>query len=100
MKKTMKILHPYIMKKQDGNTYVIKNTRIRVIDIAIEYEYLGLSPDEILEAHLHLRLEEVHDALSFYYENQEEIDREIQSRLKDIEKFQNQYKPKLQKWIR
>jgi len=51
-----------------------------VLDIIIEYEYLGFSPDEIINAHPHLNLPQVHDALSFYYEHREELDQEIRQR--------------------
>jgi hypothetical protein len=40
----------------------------------IEYEMLGHSPDEIISSHPHLNLPQVHDALSFYYENRNELD--------------------------
>ncbi|MCK4733940.1 MAG: nucleotidyltransferase domain-containing protein, partial [Methanophagales archaeon] len=39
---------------------VIVGTRTRVLDIAIEYEYLGTRPDEIVDAHPHLTLPQVH----------------------------------------
>jgi uncharacterized protein (DUF433 family) len=55
----------------------VTGTRIRVVDIATEYEYLNHTPDEIINAHPHLKLEQVHDALSYYYENREAIDRKI-----------------------
>ncbi len=45
--------------------------------IVIEYEYLVHSPDEIISAHPHLTLQQIHDALSYYYENMEEIDGKI-----------------------
>lgn len=54
-------------------------TRIRVVDIAVEYEYMNCSPDDIITAHPHLRLEQVHDALSYYYEHREEMDQKIRA---------------------
>ena len=54
------------------------DTRTRVVDIAMEYEMLGHSPDEIVDSHSHLNLSQVHDALSFYYENRSELDRKIE----------------------
>lgn len=97
MQKTKEITHPYIVKnpKICGGVPIIKGTRIRVIDIAIEYERLGMTPDEILEAHPHIQLKQVHDALSFYYENREAIDNEIQARLKNINDFQKEYETML-----
>lgn len=71
--------HPYIEtdKKICSGSPVIKGTRTRVVDIAIEYEYLNRTLDEIISAHPHLKLEQVHDALSYYYENRNELDEKI-----------------------
>lgn len=71
--------HPYIVtdKRIAGGSPVIKGTRTRVVDIAIEYEYLNHTPDEIVNAHPHLKLEQVHDALSYYYENRSQLDQKI-----------------------
>ena len=71
--------HPYIVKNKnvcDGSR-VIEGTRTRVIDIAIEYEVLGRSPDEIIRSHPHVNLYQIHDALSYYYENRDELDKKI-----------------------
>ena len=72
--------HPFIVKNMDicGGSPIIDGTRTRVIDIAIEYEMLGHSPDEIISAHPYLDLSKVHDALSFYYENRDELDQRIE----------------------
>ena len=34
-------------------------------------------PDEIINAHPHLKLEQIHDALSYYYENRAELDKKV-----------------------
>lgn len=69
--------HPYFEKNQkiSGGSPVVRGTR--VVDIAIEYEYLGRTPDEIVSAHPHLKLEQIHDALSYYRENRGEFDEKI-----------------------
>ena len=71
--------HPYveINPKICSGSPVIKGTRIRIIDVAIEYEFLNLMPDEIINEHPHLKLEQIHDALSYYYENRVELDKKI-----------------------
>ena len=62
------VLHPYItMDRRIGKgSPVIVRTRTRVLDIAIEHEFLGTTPAEIVDEHPHLTLPQVHDALSFY----------------------------------
>ncbi len=68
--------HPFVDKNMDicDGSPIIMGTRTRVIHIAIEYEILGHSPDEIINSHPYLNLSQIHDALSFYYENREELD--------------------------
>lgn len=88
-----KIRHPYVTSRKDvcGGKPVIKGTRIRVAQIAIEYERLGRSPDEIIRAHPHLTLAQVHDALSYYYENIEEINAEIRRDEQMVEELKRIY---------
>ena len=76
-----KVTHPYIEANEKicSGSPVIKGTRMRVVDVAVEYEYLNCTPDEIICAHPHLKLEQVHDALSYYYENRKELDEKIKS---------------------
>ena len=72
--------HPFVVKDKDicGGSPIIEGTRTRVIDIAVEYEILGYTPDEIISSHPHLNLPQVHDALSFYYENRDELDQKAE----------------------
>lgn len=56
---------------------VIAGSRIRVSQIAIEHERLGMTAEEILDAHPHLKLFQIYDALSYYFRHQSDIDREI-----------------------
>lgn len=87
------IKHPYITTdtKISKGSPIIAGTRVRVLDIIIEYEYLGYAPDEIINAHPHLILPQIHDALSFYYENREEIDQEIRLRREKIAKLRKKF---------
>ena len=72
--------HPFVVRNKNvcNGSPVIEGARTRVVDIAIEYEILGHSPDEIINRHPHLTLSQVHDALSYYYENRDELDRKIE----------------------
>lgn len=91
--------HPFIVKKRmvcDGSP-VIEGTRTRVIDIAIEYEALGHSPDEIVDNHPYLNLPQVHDALSYYYENRDELDRKIKQDQELISQLKKRFSSKMGK---
>ena len=89
--------HPFVVKKEGvcGGSPIIQGTRTRVIDIAIEYEILGPSPDEIINSHPYLNLSQVHDALSYYYENRDELDQKIEPDQELIEKLKNTFPSKI-----
>src|SRR3972149_3617176 len=82
MSAVKQLKHPYISinPRISKGSPVITGTRTRVIDIAIEYDRIGLTPDQIIDAHPNLTLEAIHDALSYYYENRSMIDEEIKKK--------------------
>lgn len=55
---------------------VVKGTRTAVRTIA-GYCQLGMTPDEILQSLPHLTQSELHAALTYYFDHQKEIDREL-----------------------
>jgi uncharacterized protein (DUF433 family) len=59
-----------------GGKCRIAGTRIKVSLVASEYEHQRMTPDEIIEAHPHLSLAQIHGALAYYYDHQDEIRRE------------------------
>lgn len=85
-----KVKHPYITRQKGicGGKPVIAGTRMKVSQIAIYYEKMSYQPDEIVNAHPHLTLAQVHDALSYYYDNIEEIDSQIAEERRLIEGMQ------------
>ncbi len=74
---------------------VITGTRIKVSQVALEYERLGWTPDQIIDAHPHLTLAQVHDALSYYYENQAELNADLIAEEKLVIELRQQYPTKL-----
>jgi uncharacterized protein (DUF433 family) len=52
----------------------VQGTRITVQRIALEVEQLGMTPDEVLAAHPHLTLAQVHAALAYFYDHRQEIE--------------------------
>ena len=66
-----------------GGNPIIKGTRTSVANIAGYYR-LALTPDEIKRELPHLNLAQVFDALAFYFDHREEIDREMEKDLEDI----------------
>lgn len=95
------IKHPYITseRKIRGGEPVISGTGIRVLDIAIRYEIMGMSPEDIIIALPHLTLPQVHDALSYYYEHKSEMDKRWKDAIKSTEALKRTYPSVLEKKI-
>lgn len=72
--------HPYIerVSKILSGEPIIKNTRTPVRAIVEHYQELGNTPEEIVEILPYLRLAQVFDALSYYHDHREEIDKYIE----------------------
>nr|WP_202803700.1 DUF433 domain-containing protein [Spirulina subsalsa] len=51
--------------------------RVRVAQIVMDYLAYGWSVEEICRQHLYLTPAEAHAAMGYYFDHQEEIDREI-----------------------
>lgn len=85
-----KFPYPYIKSnpKIAQGSPIINGTRITVRTIAGYYQ-LGMTVDEILTTLSHLSAAQVHSALAFYFDHQEEIDSDL-SDSTDEEKWQRQ----------
>ncbi len=55
----------------------IAGHRIRVQDIAIWHERLGMTPDEIVARFPQLTLADIYAALTYYFDHQDEIRKQI-----------------------
>ena len=88
---TTDVKHPYIVRQQNicRGKPTIKGTRIKVSQIVTEFERLGWTADQIVDAHPHLTLTQVHAALAYYYDHADEINRELREReefIREMEK--------------
>ena len=81
--------HTHIVKTPGtcGGRARIDGHRIRVQDVAIEYEWQGLSPEEICHEHPGLTLAQVHAALAYYYDHRDEVLAEIKADEVLVEEF-------------
>lgn len=95
------VRHPYIKtdRKIRGGEPIISGTGIRVLDIAVRYEIMGMSPEDIIISFPYLNLSQVHDALSYYYEHKDTIDRKWKDEIEEIEKMRAKYTSVLEKKI-
>ncbi|MEA1964040.1 MAG: DUF433 domain-containing protein [Candidatus Aerophobetes bacterium] len=84
--------HKYIKVDPQKGTY-IKDTRVRVKNIIIHYKS-GMSVEEILEGFPNITPAQFYDALSYYYDYKEEIEKEI--RAEDLREIEKEFNLKLQ----
>ena len=71
--------HPHIVRTPGtcGGRARIDGTRITVWLVVTWVVRGGLSPEEFVEQYPGVTLAQVHDALSFYYDHQDEIHRDL-----------------------
>lgn len=73
------VTHPHIVTDPEvcGGSPRLAGTRITVRTVVIAILLHGLTSEELLQHYPHLSLAAVYDALSYYYDHREAIDREI-----------------------
>lgn len=76
-RKETKHFHIAINKNICGGTPIVKGTRISVANIA-GYYLMGLSPEEIQRELPHLSLVQIFDAMAFYLDHRQMIDKELE----------------------
>jgi len=76
----LKTIHPHIEKRRGyrGGRAIIAGTNFPVSSVANYIVKQGMLPEQLIQAFPHLTLAQVHDALSYYYDHQAEIDAEIE----------------------
>ncbi len=63
----------------------IDDTNVKVVEVVLDKRAYGWSPEEIHEQHPGLSLAQIHAALSYYYDHQQDIDAYIEQQLKWVE---------------
>ena len=65
----------------------IAGANTKVIEVVLYKLAYGWSPEETHFQHPHLSLAQIHAALAFYYEHQEQLDSDIAKRRQEVEKM-------------
>lgn len=85
--------HIEIVQGAGGPRTRIAGRRVRVMDVAIWSERMGMSPDEIVDNHPSLTLADVHAALAYYWDHRDEIEREIEEDRAAIQEYRRRIGP-------
>lgn len=59
----------------------IAGTTTKVIEVVLDQQAYGWSPEEIQYQHPYLTLGQIHAALAYYWDHRTELDQDIQQRL-------------------
>lgn len=84
-------IYPHITLNNRG-VPCIDGTRHRVIDIAADHVAYGYSAGQIVEQYPDLTLAQVHAALTYYFDHQEEIDAALIESYKHTERLRKAQK--------
>ena len=80
------VIDSYI-KLDENRVAWIADTQVKVVEIAVDKLAHGSSPEEIHFQYPHLSMAQIHSALAYYYDHQEELDAEILRRLQEVNKL-------------
>lgn len=81
----MKAISTQIEVDASGVAARLTGANVKVIEVVLDKLAYGWSPEEIHFQHPGLSLAQIHAALSYYYENQQRLDGEIERRRREVE---------------
>ena len=81
--------YPHIEVNSKG-VPCIDGTRTRVVDIALARITQGWDAEEIQRHHPHFSLGQIYSALSYYYDHQAELDKNIEDARQSAEKLREE----------
>ena len=78
-KSALKVRHPHIVARKGycGGSPVIAGTKFPVRSVVNYVLRQGMTPEELVAEFRHLTLAQIHDALSYYYDHQGEVEHDI-----------------------
>lgn len=68
---------------------------MKVVELVVEQQAYGWSPEELHLQHPYLTLGQIHSALAYYWDHLAELDRDVQRRLERVEKLRGKAQPPL-----
>ena len=71
------------------NVPILAGTRIKVVEIVLDHLVRGWQVEDIHREFPQLSLGQIHSALAYYYDHQEEIDADIQRRREAAENIRD-----------
>jgi uncharacterized protein (DUF433 family) len=71
----------------DGRVPLIAGTTMKVVELVTAQQAYGWSPEELAFQFPYLTLGQIHSALAYYWDHQQELDEDIAHRLARVEEL-------------
>lgn len=84
--------YEHIVLDDTGVPY-IADTTMKVIELVLERSAYGWSPEELHFQHPYLSLGQIHSALAYYWDHQNELDQDIAHRRERVEELRRTAPP-------
>jgi uncharacterized protein (DUF433 family) len=84
--------YQHIVLDEAGTAWV-EGANTKVVEIVMDVKAYGWSPEEIHLQHPHLSLGQIHSALAYYWDNVEDIERDIARRSAEVEAIRAELGP-------
>jgi uncharacterized protein (DUF433 family) len=78
-----------------GGRACIAGHRIRVMDIVVLYDQMGMTPAEIIDQFPTITLSDVHSAMAYYYDHMDEIQDDISQEADVAERLRSHFPSKI-----
>ena len=80
------VIYAHIDYTEEGVPF-ISGTQTKVVEVALDHLAYGWDAEDIHQQHPHLSLGQIHSSLAYYYDHKEEMDQDIDERLRRVEKI-------------
>lgn len=77
----------------DAGVPCIAGTTMKVIELVLERSAYGWSPEELHFQHPYLSLGQIHSALAYYWDHQDELDQDIAHRRERVDELRRTTPP-------
>jgi uncharacterized protein (DUF433 family) len=73
------------------NVPILTGTQVKVVEVVLDHLAHGSDALEIHRQYPSLSLGQIHSALAYYYDQQAEMDQDIERRLRNVERIQSEF---------
>jgi uncharacterized protein (DUF433 family) len=71
----------------ENNAAMIDGTRTKVIELVLDAQTYGWSPEALQYQHPTFTMGQIHSALAYYWDHQDELDAEIEQRWQEVQQL-------------